>query len=175
MARATRGGALALLALLAPALARAQPLPTPAPERSAPPAEAAPVVPDVPPAPSPSQTVEGPAPPARTEASVDPAASASSGAAAVPPHALVYKLEGIEIRGNVRTRDRVILRYVPFRPGSVLDVEDPEIELARFRLLGTGFFQAVSFTLKRGSQRGAVVLVVDVRERNPPPHLGTRA
>lgn len=159
MARATRGGALALLAILAPAVARAQPVPTPAPERAAPPE----VVPEpvAPPPPTPAATP--PAPPAPPS---DPAAPATPATAAVPPHALVYKLEGIEIRGNVRTRDRVILRYVPFRPGGVLDVEDPEIELARFRLLGTGFFQAVSFTLKRGSQRGAVVLVVDVRERN---------
>src|SRR5690606_32570874 len=50
-----------------------------------------------------------------------------------------YELQGIEIRGNERTRDRVILRYLPFRPGDLLDVDDPEIELARYRLLGTGF------------------------------------
>ena len=74
----------------------------------------------------PAAPAEDPAPPARTEASVDPAASTTASSSSAPPHALVYKLEGIEIRGNVRTRDRVILRYVPFRPGNVLDVEDPE-------------------------------------------------
>lgn len=77
-----------------------------------------------------------------------------------------YELQGIEIRGNTRTRDRVILRYLPFRAGDFLDVDDQEIELARYRLLGTGFFSSVSLSLKKGARRGAVVLVVDVVERN---------
>jgi outer membrane protein insertion porin family len=77
-----------------------------------------------------------------------------------------YELEGIEVRGNIRTRERVVLRYVPFRPGTTLDVDDPEIELTRFRLLGTGFFRSVSLSLRRGSKRGAVVLVISVIERN---------
>ena len=47
------------------------------------------------------------------------------------PMRVRYALEGIEIRGNTRTADRVILRYVKFRGGDVLDVEDPEIELTK--------------------------------------------
>ena len=43
---------------------------------------------------------------------------------------------------------------------------DPELELTRFRLLGTGFFRDVQLSLRRGTQRGYVVLVVDVVERN---------
>ncbi len=85
------------------------------------------------------------------------------------PHgsvSLQYRLERVEIRGNARTRERVIRRFLPFRAGGVLDVDDPEVELARFRLLGTGFFSKVSFSLRRGSERGSVVLVVDVVERN---------
>ncbi|MDF2697016.1 MAG: outer membrane protein assembly factor YaeT precursor, partial [Labilithrix sp.] len=35
-----------------------------------------------------------------------------------------------------------------------------------FRLLGTGFFRDVQLSLRRGTKRGAVVLVVDVVERN---------
>lgn len=77
-----------------------------------------------------------------------------------------YELQGVEIRGNTRTRDRVILRYLPYRAGDLLDVDDQEIELARYRLLGTGFFSSVSLSLKKGEQRGRVVLVVDVVERN---------
>jgi len=45
-------------------------------------------------------------------------------------------------------------------------VNDPELELTRFRLLGTGFFRDVQLSLRRGTQRGFVVLVVDVSERN---------
>jgi len=77
-----------------------------------------------------------------------------------------YTLQGIEVRGNTLTRDRVVLRYVPFRAGDVFDVTDPEVELTRFRLLGTGFFSSVQLSLRKGNQRGYVVLVIDVVERN---------
>ncbi len=77
-----------------------------------------------------------------------------------------YTLEAIEIRGNTRTSSRVVLRYVPFSPGDVFDVDDPEVELTRYRLLGTGFFRDVQFSLRKGSERGLIVLVIDVAERN---------
>ena len=79
---------------------------------------------------------------------------------------LRYVLEGVEVRGNTSTLSRVVLRYVPFRVGDPLDVDDPELVLTRFRLLGTGFFRDVELTLRRGSQRGNAILVVTVRERN---------
>jgi outer membrane protein insertion porin family len=78
---------------------------------------------------------------------------------------LKYTLERIEVRGNGKTSTRVVLRYVPFSEGDVIDVDSPALELARFRLLGTGFFRAAEFSLKKGSRRGQVVLVVDVVER----------
>jgi outer membrane protein insertion porin family len=77
-----------------------------------------------------------------------------------------YTLEGIEIRGNRRTRPRVVLRYVPFEIGDIIDVDDPEVELTRYRLLVTGFFRDVQFSLRRGSRRGQVILVIEVVERN---------
>ncbi|HEY5374247.1 MAG TPA: BamA/TamA family outer membrane protein [Polyangiaceae bacterium] len=80
--------------------------------------------------------------------------------------AVRYTLEGVEVRGNTRTRAHVVLRYVPFKQGDVFDVDDPEVELARYRLLGTGFFRDVQFSLRKGSSRGLVVLVIDVVERN---------
>jgi len=79
---------------------------------------------------------------------------------------LKYTLEGVEVRGNKATRPRVVLRYVPFKAGDVLDVDDPELEQTRFRLLGTGFFRDVQLSLRRGTKRGSVILVVDVVERN---------
>src|SRR6185369_9054668 len=79
---------------------------------------------------------------------------------------LRYTLEAIVLRGNTRTQRRVVLRYVPFKPGNVFDVDDPEVELSRFRLLGTGFFRDVQYSLKKGSEGGLVVLVIDVTERN---------
>jgi len=77
-----------------------------------------------------------------------------------------YALEGIEVRGNTRTASRVVLRYVKFRAGDVLDVDDPEIELTKYRLLGTGFFASVQLSLRKGSRRGAAILVIEVVERN---------
>ncbi len=79
---------------------------------------------------------------------------------------LRYVLEGIEVRGNTRTLSRVVLRYVPFKVGDPLDVDDKELVLTRFRLLGTGFFRDVQLSLRRGSERGNAVLVVTVVERN---------
>jgi outer membrane protein assembly factor BamA len=77
-----------------------------------------------------------------------------------------YTLEGVEVRGNRTTLSRVVLRYVPLHEGDVLDVDDPELALTRFKLLGTGFFRDVQLSLRRGTRRGYVVLVVDVVERN---------
>jgi outer membrane protein assembly factor BamA len=84
----------------------------------------------------------------------------------VGPGGLRYILEGVEVRGNTTTLARVILRFVPFQRGAVLDVDDKELLLTRFRLLGTGFFRDVYLSLRRGTKRGYVVLVVDVVERN---------
>jgi hypothetical protein len=77
-----------------------------------------------------------------------------------------YLLQGIEVRGNTRTHDRVVLRYVPFRAGDLLDVNDPELELTRFRLLGTSFFSSAQLSLRKGNRRGEVILVIEVVERN---------
>jgi outer membrane protein assembly factor BamA len=77
-----------------------------------------------------------------------------------------YLLQGIEVRGNTRTRDRVVLRYVPFRAGDLLDVNDPELELTRYRLLGTSFFSSAQLSLRKGDRRGEVILVIEVIERN---------
>ena len=87
----------------------------------------------------------------------------SSGSEIAP---LRYELERIQVRGNVRTLERVVLRYVKRRPGDVVDVDDPEWQLMQYRLLGTGFFQRVSLSLRKGSSQGKVILVIDVVERN---------
>jgi outer membrane protein insertion porin family len=102
----------------------------------------------------------GPSSPPQTPAAV-------SGAAGTPGAVgLRYTLEGVEVRGNTSTLARVVLRYVPFHEGDALDVDDPELELTRFRLLGTGYFRDVQLSLRRGTRRGNVILVVEVIERN---------
>lgn len=135
---------LAAAVLLAAAIARAD---EPAPASSAPPEpSASPVLV------SPPEVTSVPEPP--------------QGAPDPKNGKVKYTLEGIELRGNTRTAARVLLRYVKFRPGDVLDVDDPEIELVRYRLLGTGFFSNVQLSLRKGDKRGDAVLVIDVIERN---------
>ena len=169
---------LALAAVLAPALARAQSQQTwgAEPETRAP---APPPVPVPTPVPTSSPAAPPPEPPPVTLGTPVAGSASSPGAPSgeapvargilrTPGAAigLKYALEGIEVRGNTTTLARVVLRYVPFRAGDVLDVDDPELELTRFRLLGTGFFRDVQLSLRRGTSRGYVVLVVDVVERN---------
>ncbi len=172
-ARSIAGLALALVAASGPA--SAQPIrtwggqttpPQPSPSATTPP-------PSEPPTPPPSTigTPVGAGEPAPgvppTHAPAEETAEEPSPIVRSPGHVgLHYTLEGIEVRGNTTTLSRVILRYIPFRPGDTLDVDDREIELTRYRLLGTGFFREVNLSLRRGSQRGNVILVVAVVERN---------
>lgn len=101
------------------------------------------------------------------EPAAPPTPAAAAAVAGAPPgEGSKYLLDGIAIEGNGRTRDRVILRYVPFRRGDVIDVDDPLFTLTRYRLLGTGFFREVELSLRKGRDRGHVVLVVEVEERN---------
>jgi outer membrane protein insertion porin family len=123
-----------------------------------------------------SASADGPPTPAEVEARETPRVAEAAPSSEllpavrhrpVPPGAPVrYTLESIEIHGNTRTHAGVVLRYVPFAVGDVIDVDDPELELTRYRLLGTGFFRSVEFSLRKGSRRGMVVLVVEVTERN---------
>ncbi len=117
-------------------------------------------------APHEEQTAEAPP---KAASAPTPRAPVQAGGPSDPAPATApvrYTLEHIQVRGNRRTRTRVVLRYLPFAPGDVIDVDNPEIRLARYRLLGTGFFRDVQFSLEKGSQRGLVVLVVHVVERN---------
>jgi hypothetical protein len=144
------------------------------------------------PGPAPAPSISAPVA-ASTSASVAPSASVASAASTTPPvvepppeppidadpcasctndqgeHGklgLRYELEAIRVRGNKRTLARTILRYVEFRPGDEIDVEDPRLELTRYRLLGTGYFRDVQISLSKGPRKGVVYLYIDVVERN---------
>jgi outer membrane protein insertion porin family len=156
---------LAIAILFGPALARAQAVRTWGAPAEVPPAPEAPA-PSPPPEPPPT-TLGTPVPGSKSGPSSPPVTDAAASIARAPdaigPR---YTLEGLQVRGNTTTLARVVLRYVPFRAGDVLDVDDPQLELTRFRLLGTGFFRDVQLSLRRGTQRGRVILVIDVYERN---------
>lgn len=98
-----------------------------------------------------------------------PALAPAAPSAESEPHASGvprYVLERVDIRGNRSTDADVLLRHVPYRTGDRIEATDPALQLLRYRLLSTGFFGRVEVHLERGAQRGGVVLVVDVTERN---------
>jgi outer membrane protein insertion porin family len=78
---------------------------------------------------------------------------------------LSYLLEGIQIRGNTKTRSEVIRRALQVSQGEQISIADPRFDLSRFRLLSLGFFSDVRLKLERGSSRGRAILVVEVKER----------
>jgi outer membrane protein insertion porin family len=114
------------------------------------------------PAPTPElvQVVEAPHDPGETIEIVE--VSEDEEAPAIP---IRYFLERVELRGNTTRRD-VIVHFIPIAPGELFDVDDPSIEKIRWRLLGTGWFNDVKLSLKRGKEKGWAVLVVEVKERN---------
>ena len=69
-------------------------------------------------------------------------------------------VEAIEVVGNGKTTRDTILARISVEIGDLVD--EDRIEESRLRLLGTGFFRSVEFSLRRGSQRGRVLLVVEV-------------
>jgi hypothetical protein len=77
-----------------------------------------------------------------------------------------YVLEGIVVSGNKRTKARVVRKFVPLKQGDFLDPESPDLLATEWRLMGTGWFDSVDIRLERGAERGYVVLVVEVKERN---------
>jgi len=115
---------------------------------------------------APSTAIDGPT----SAPELDPANTATTSVAHVPEDDLMrprYVIEEIHLNGNDRTDRSVIMERVLVRPGEVLD--EDRVELSRMRLLATGFFTQVNLRLERGSERGRVVLVIDLVERPPLP------
>src|SRR5688572_30443433 len=77
----------------------------------------------------------------------------------------VLLIERIDITGNTATQDDIIRRALPIAPGDVLHATDKRLRNARFKVLALGFFRDVTFAMNKGSQRGNVVIRVDVVER----------
>ena len=93
------------------------------------------------------------------ESEPEPPSIASGGAP------IRYRLEDIHVRSQ-RTRSGIVAGFVPLQKGARFDPDDPRIEEARWRLLGTGWFDEVKLSLVRGSRRGWVILEIEVKERN---------
>ena len=72
-------------------------------------------------------------------------------------------VERIEIRGNTKTRDKVIRRHIELAEGEVYNGK--LLQEARAALSGLGYFEAVDVTTARGSAPDQLVLTIDVKER----------
>lgn len=114
---------LSIATLLGPALARAQAVPTwgASPDASSSVLQPAPAAP-----PEPPPATLGTPVPGSTSAPSSPPVTEAVARAVRPPVGLGprYTLEGLEVRGNTTTLSRVVLRYVPFHAGDVIDVDD---------------------------------------------------
>ncbi len=92
------------------------------------------------------------------------------GAAALPPGGAAevasrrYVIERIRVEGLERTREWAVRAHLAVAEGEVLD--DEAVLVSRLRLLQLGWYSRVETRVEKGSQRGLVVLVFTVVERN---------
>ena len=72
-------------------------------------------------------------------------------------------IERIEIRGNNKTRDKVIRRELKFTEQDLYSLTN--IKLSRMRIFQLGFFQNVEISQKRGSAPNMIIITFKVEER----------
>jgi outer membrane protein insertion porin family len=118
-----------------------------------------------------------PSQPAESEAAADAAAAtppsetldAEPGPEFVDPRfGPRYVIERIEVTGNKRTKESLILEQLAesgLVPGDSVDASDARAEAARYRLLALGHFLDARLSVLRGTRRGGAVLRVEVEER----------
>jgi len=102
------------------------------------------------------------------DAAPGPGAAPSPTVAPLPsdptPQTRRYQIERIRFVGLSHTLESEVRRHLLVSEGELLDEE--RVMLSRLRLLQLGWFSRVETRVERGSERGLVVLVVDVTERN---------
>jgi outer membrane protein assembly factor BamA len=81
-----------------------------------------------------------------------------------PTFGPIIEIERIDIVGATTNVD-IIRREILVKPGERLRSGDPRFNRSRFRVLALGYFSDVKLRVDKGSQPGAVVLVVEVVER----------
>ena len=72
------------------------------------------------------------------------------------------EVEEIRVEGNTKTRTSTVLRNLRTKPGTVLNRRRFQKDLERLNNLG--YFRKVEPDPQRGSERGKVILVLDVQE-----------
>ena len=76
---------------------------------------------------------------------------------------MVY-FERIEIRGNTKTRDRVIRREMPIHEGEKFS--QTGIDISKGRITALGYFETVEVTHGPGSAKDKVIVTVQVTEKH---------
>jgi len=77
----------------------------------------------------------------------------------------VIMIESIEITGNTATQTEIIRRTLPIAPGDILHASDKRLRDSRFKVLALGYFRDVTLSMKKGSERGQVIIEIHVVER----------
>ncbi|MBW2701099.1 MAG: outer membrane protein assembly factor BamA [Deltaproteobacteria bacterium] len=72
-------------------------------------------------------------------------------------------IERIEVRGNLKTRDKVVRRQMRVYEGEYYSGSG--IERSKRRINGLGFFEVVEIAERRGSAPNRIILTVEVKER----------
>ena len=91
---------------------------------------------------------------------VDPKIDPDTGAVTIS--VLEARVEEIRVEGNSKTRTATILRNLRTKPGSILNRRRFQRDLERLNNLG--YFRKVEPDPQRGSEKGKVILVLDVEE-----------
>jgi outer membrane protein insertion porin family len=91
--------------------------------------------------------------------------------AAEPPPDRALVLETIELEGATRTSLEVVQLWLPIAPGDAITPDELLDAIAALR--SADLFAEVDFRTARGSARGQVKLVLEVREHGPDFRLGT--
>lgn len=74
-------------------------------------------------------------------------------------------IEAVDITGNSATDVEIIRRALPIAPGDVLHSSDKRLRDVRYKVLALGYFRDVIVTMRKGDERGHVVVDVRVVER----------
>ncbi|MFQ5639568.1 MAG: outer membrane protein assembly factor [bacterium] len=83
-----------------------------------------------------------------------------------PGSARSLTIEAIEFEGNSKTKKEVISQYLSIKPGDVIDLA--VLDSDRRRLEQTNFFKEVDFSARPGSEKGKVIVVIEIKERRWP-------
>ena len=76
-------------------------------------------------------------------------------------------IENIFIKGNVKTKEKVIRRELLIKEGELFN--SFKMQISREKIFNLGFFKQVNFDVRPGSREGYMNLIVDVEEQPTAP------